>query len=52
MMKFVYVRLGYVRRSQVVKRWPTVSGNSTGPHLHFELLRFGVPVDPTGYIRF
>ena len=28
------------------------TGNSSGPHLHFEMLRFGVAVNPAGYIRF
>jgi murein DD-endopeptidase MepM/ murein hydrolase activator NlpD len=28
------------------------TGNSTGPHLHFEILHFGIAIDPAGYIRF
>jgi murein DD-endopeptidase MepM/ murein hydrolase activator NlpD len=27
------------------------SGRSTGPHLHFEVLRSGQQVDPVGYLE-
>jgi murein DD-endopeptidase MepM/ murein hydrolase activator NlpD len=38
-----------VRRGDVIG-WVGTTGNSTGPHLHFEVRFAGVPVDPAPYL--
>jgi murein DD-endopeptidase MepM/ murein hydrolase activator NlpD len=39
-----------VDRGQVIG-YVGCSGSCTGPHLHFEVRKSGVPVDPLGYLR-
>jgi murein DD-endopeptidase MepM/ murein hydrolase activator NlpD len=55
----VYTHLDSVRvkAGQEVRRGETVgsvgsTGRSTGPHLHFEVIRGGQAVDPEAFVRF
>ncbi len=57
--KTLYAHLSRVnvRKGQFVKagRVVAISGNtglSTGPHMHFEVIKNGVPVNPRRYVRF
>lgn len=40
----------YVEQNQIVG-WSGNTGDSTGPHLHFEVIKRGVHVDPLKYIK-
>jgi murein DD-endopeptidase MepM/ murein hydrolase activator NlpD len=52
---YAHVSAILVDDGQVVRRGQTIGrvgneGNSTGPHLHFEIREDGDPVDPLGYV--
>ncbi len=45
----------FVRTGQKVRRWDAIAavgstGHSTGPHVHYEVIVKGMPVDPMNYI--
>ncbi|MEJ2723687.1 MAG: M23 family metallopeptidase [Deltaproteobacteria bacterium] len=53
--KYAHLNKILVRKGEVVKRGQEIgnvgnSGRSTGPHLHYEVLLNGVPVNPLQYI--
>ncbi len=44
----IRVKVGDVVASEAVLGTVGNTGRSTGPHLHFEVIRMGIPVDPLG----
>lgn len=54
--RYAHTSKNVVKKGQLVKRGQKIaevgkSGRSTGPHLHFEVLRSGKAVDPMSFVR-
>lgn len=52
---YMHLKKASVEKGDTVKQGETVgllgsSGRSTGPHLHFEVIKQGTPVDPINYL--
>ena len=54
--RYAHLNKSYVKKGEYVKQGDTIaevgsSGRSTGPHLHYEVLYNGVPVDPMTFMK-
>lgn len=54
--KYAHLNKSYVKKGQYVEQGEAIgevgsSGRSTGPHLHYEVLYNGTPVDPMTFIK-
>ena len=53
---YSHLQKTYVKKGELVKKGEAIgtvgsSGNSTGPHIHYEILKDSVPVDPELFIE-
>ena len=53
---YSHLQKTYVRKGELVKKGEAIgtvgsSGNSTGPHIHYEILKDNTPVDPELFIE-
>ena len=53
--RYAHHKEALVRRGDVVRKGDVIalmgnSGRTTGPHVHFEILKDGTQIDPTSYV--
>ena len=54
--RYAHLNRAYVKKGDYVEQGATIaevgsSGRSTGPHLHYEVLYNGTPVDPMAFMK-